>query len=112
MLEQEYNELNMYTLRASKTIADYYDRLENLTNKDKQYLIEKILAELDIVLAWTMNIRHQLLQQISTAPATVKIQMNQNLSELKTSMETAKTLSFNFTAVYHGIRDYVKGSIE
>lgn len=112
MLEAEFNELNMYTLRASKAIADYYDRLETLTDKDKLYIIEKVLAEVDIILAWTMNIRHQVLQQVNTAPATLKIQMNQSLNELKTTMETAKTISFNFTAIYHGIRDHVKGAIE
>lgn len=112
MLEAEYNELNKYTLEASKLIADYYDRLEDLTDKDKQYVIEKILAKIDIVLIFTMNIRHQLLQQLSTAPSTMKIQMSQSLSELKTTMETAKTLSFNFTAVYHGSRDHLKSVIE
>lgn len=111
MLEAEYNELNEYTIKASKTVADYYDRLSELTNKDKKYVIEKILSELDIVLLWTMNIRHQLLQQIQTAPGTIKIQMNQALSELKISMDTAKTLSFNFTAIYHGIRDDIKEDI-
>jgi hypothetical protein len=112
MFEAEYNELNIYTLKASKTVADYYDRHKELTNKDKKYIIEKVLAELDIILLWTMNIRHQILQQINTAPGTIKIQMNQALSELKTTMETAKTLSFNFTAIYHGIRDDIKETIE
>lgn len=112
MLEAEYNELNIYTLKASKSIADYYDRLSNLSDKDKQYVIEKILAELDIILVFTMNIRHQILSQLNTAPATIRIQLNQSLTELKTTMETAKTLSFNFTAVYHSTRDKIKETIK
>ena len=108
MLELEYEELNRYTLKSSETIANYYDRLSELTDKDRQYLIEKILAELDIILIFTMNIRHQLLMQLSNAPGTIKIQINQSLGELKTTMETAKTLSFNFTAIYHGTRDKIK----
>lgn len=111
MLEAEYNELNKYTLSASKMVADYKDAIDTLTEKDKKYRIEKILAELDIILLWTANIRHQLLQQSSTMPATMKIQVNQSLNELKTTMETAKTLSFNFTAVYHGIRDDIKNEV-
>ena len=35
MLEAEYNELNEYTIKASKTVADYYDRFKDMTNKDK-----------------------------------------------------------------------------
>lgn len=111
MLEAEYNELNQYTIKASKSIADYYDRLQDLTDKDKQYVIEKILAELDIVLIFTMNIRHQLLQKIQTMPATMRIQLNQALSEIKTTADTAKTLSFNFTAIYHSTRDHIKGEL-
>lgn len=34
--------------------------------------------------------------------------MQQSLSELKITQDTAKTLSFNFTAVYHNSRDRVK----
>lgn len=114
MLEAEYQELNKFTIEASTAIAQYHDKLEDnlLTDKDKQYLIEKILAKIDIVLALTMNIRHQLLMQITTAPATIKIQLNQALSELKTTMDTAKTLSFNYTAIYHGTRDRIKGTLE
>lgn len=112
MLENEYAELNTYTLKASQTVADYYDRLESLTEKDKQYIIEKILAELDIVLLWTMNIRHQLLMQLSTAPGAYKIALNQALSELKITQDSAKTLSFNFTAIYHGARDHIKEGLD
>lgn len=112
MLEAEYAELNKYTYNASKTIADYYDRLESLTDKDKQYIIEKVLAELDLILVLTMNIRHQILGQLHTAPGTIKIQLDKALSELKTTMETAKTMSFNFTAIYHGARDRIKETIE
>lgn len=111
MLEAEYNELNKYTLSASQQVADYRDKIDELIDKDKKYRIEKILAELDIVLLWTANIRHQLLMQSTTMPATMKIQINQSLSELKTTMETAKTLSFNFTAIYHGIRDEIKNEV-
>lgn len=112
MLEAEYEELNRYTLKASKTVADYYDRYSELNDKDREYVIEKILAELDIILLWTMNIRHQLLIQLNTAPGTVKIAINQALSELKTTQDSAKTLSFNFTAVYHGARDRIKEGID
>ena len=112
MFEAEYNELNKYTIEASTAIADYHDRLNDMSDSDKQYVIEKILAKLDIVLIFTMNIRHQILQQLNEMPATIRVQMNQALSELKTTMETAKTLSFNFTAVYHATRDKLKGTIE
>ena len=111
MLEAEYAELNKYTLKASETVARYYDSLESLTKEDKKYIIEKILAELDIILLWTANIRHQLLQQTSISAATTKLVINQSLAELKVTMETAKTLSFNFTAIYHGIRDDIKNEI-
>lgn len=111
MLEAEYKELNNFTLEASKAICDYHDRLDDLTEKDKKYIIEKILAKLDIVLVFVMQIRHQLLQQINTVPATVRLQINQALSELKTTMETAKTLSFNYTAVYYSVRDAIKGDL-
>ena len=112
MLEAEYNELNKYTAKASVSIADYYDRLDSLSETDRQYVIEKILAELDLILVLTMNVRHQILQQMNSMAATVRIQMSQALSELKTTMETAKTLSFNFTAIYHGSRDRSKGTLE
>lgn len=112
MLEAEYNELNKYTIEASKAIADYHDRLDDLSDKDKLYVVEKILAKLDIVLIFTMNIRHQVLQQSNSMPATVRVQLNQALNELKTTMETAKTLSFNFTAVYHATRDKTKVTLE
>jgi len=108
MLEDEYRELNQYTIKASKTVADYYDRLSELTEKDKQYCIEKILAELDIVLIFTMNIRHQILQKLDSYPTTIRIQLNQSLSELKTTADTAKTLSFNFTTILNDIREKIK----
>lgn len=111
MLEVEYNELNKFTLEASQCIAQYHDTLENMSEKDKRYMIEKILAKLDIVLIFTMQIRHQLLQQQDTMPATMRLQINQALGELKTTMETAKTLSFNFTAVYYSVRDAIKGEL-
>lgn len=112
MLEAEYNELNKYTIEASRAIADYHDRLDDLSDKDKLYVVEKILAKLDIVLIFTMNIRHQVVQQLNSMPATVRVQLNQALNELKTTMETAKTLSFNFTAVYHATRDKTKVILE
>ena len=59
MLENEFNELNKYTIKASKSTAQYYDNVDNYTDKEKLTIIEKILAELDIILLWTMNIRHQ-----------------------------------------------------
>lgn len=111
MLEAEYQELNNFTLQASKAIAQYHDTLEDMTEKDKKYMIEKILAKLDVVLVFTMQIRHRLLQDYSTLPATMKLHVNQALSELKTTMETAKTLSFNFTAVYYSVRDAIKGDL-
>lgn len=111
-MELEFNELNKYTLKASESVAKYYDNIESYTKKDKQLIIEKILAELDIILLWTANLRHQLIQQSSTLPSSMKLSINQSLSELKTTMETAKTLSFNFTAIYHGTRDAIKGEIE
>lgn len=112
MFDAEYNELNKYTIEASKEIARYHDRLEELSDKDKLYVIEKILAKLDIVLIFTMNIRHQILQQLDSMPATVRVQLNQAISELKTTADTAKTLSFNFTAVYHATRDKTKVTLE
>lgn len=112
MLEAEFAELNNYVLDASKVIADYHDKLNDLTDKDKRYIIEKILAKVDIVLVFTMTLRHQLLQQLSSVPASTKIQMNQALNELKSTADTAKTLSFNFTAVYYSVRDAIKGAIE
>lgn len=111
MFEAEYNELNKYTLKASQSIANYYDKLPSLTDKDKQYIIEKILAELDIILIFAMNIRHQMLNALANTPATIRIQITQHLNELKTTSETAKTLSFNFTAIYHSTRDKLKGEI-
>lgn len=112
MLEAEFKELNNYVLDASKIIADYHDRLDDMTDKDKRYVIEKILAKVDIVLVFTMSLRHQLLQQLSSVPASAKLQMNQALGELKSTAETAKTLSFNFTAVYYSVRDAIKSAIE
>lgn len=105
MLEIEYQELNKYTLQASQSITSYYDNMDKLNSKDKKYRFEKILAELDIVLVFTMNIRHQILQKLESMPPTVRIQMNQSLSELKTTVDTAKTLSFNFTTLLNDIRE-------
>lgn len=112
MLEEEYNELNKYTIEASRAVADYHDRLDDLSDKDKLYVVEKILAKLDIILIFTMNIRHQILEQMKSMPATVRVACSQALNELKTTMETAKTLSFNFTAVYHATRDKTKVTLE
>ena len=111
MLEAEYNELNNYVLKASQAVADYHDRLENMTNKDKKYVIEKILSYLDIVLIFTMNIRHQIILKLNSAPQSMRIQYNQHLTELKTTMETAKTLSFNFTTILNSIRDDIKEDV-
>lgn len=111
MLEAEYNELNKFTIQASEAIADYNDRFNDLTSKDKKYIIEKILAYLDIVLVFTMNIRHQILQQLATSPNAIRIQLNQHLSELKVTVETTKTLSFNYTTILNSIRDDLKNDV-
>ena len=108
MLEQEYNELNQYTIKASEAVADYYDRFDSLTAKDKKYVIDKILSLLDIVLIFTMNIRHQLIVKLNNASASLRIQLNQHLVELKTTADTAKTLSFNFTTILNSTRDDLK----
>ena len=50
--------------------------------------------------------------QLPTALATVKIQMNQTLSELRTTADSAKTLSFNLTTVLNSVRDKLKAVIE
>lgn len=113
MLENEYQEINKYTLLASKTIAQYYDRLEenSLSNKDKLYIIEKILAQLDMVCVITMQIRNQIVMDYQTAPGSVQIAINKAKDDLKQTFETAKVMSYNFTAVYHGIRDKEKNEL-
>jgi hypothetical protein len=52
------------------------------------------------------------LQQKDKMATTIQIQINQHLSELKITQDTAKTLSFNFTAIYHGTRDKIKETLE
>lgn len=114
MLENEYAEINKYTLLASKTIAQYYDRLEedSLTDKDKQYIIEKILAQLDMVCVITMQIRNQIIEESQHAPGAMQIAFNKAKDDIKQTFETAKVMSYNFTAIYHGVRDNIKGAIE
>lgn len=110
MLEAEYAEINKYTLLASKTIAQYYDRLDenSLTDKDKQYIIEKILAQLDMVCVITMQIRNQLIEQSQNAPGAMQIAFNKAKDDIKQTFETAKVMSYNFTAIYYGTRDNAK----
>lgn len=114
MLEREYQEINKYTLLANRTIAQYYDRLDEntLTDKDRQYLIEKILAQLDMVCVITMQVRNQIILDYGTAPGSVQIAMNKVKDDLKQTFETAKVMSYNFTAIYHGTRDRIKGEIQ
>ena len=114
MLEKEYAEINKYTLLASKTIAQYYDRLEenSLTDKDKQYLIEKILAQLDMVCVITMQIRNQLVLDNQNVSGAMQIAVNKAKEDIKQTFETAKVMSYNFTAIYHGVRDTLKGTLE
>lgn len=113
MIENEYQEINKYTLLASKTIAQYYDRLEgnSLTDKDKLYIIEKILAQLDMVCVITMQIRNQIILEYQNLPGSVQIAINKAKDDLKQTFETAKVMSYNFTAVYHGIRDKAKNEL-
>ena len=107
MFEDQLKSLQDLNAQATTAIITYYKGLDD-SPEDKLYNIERALANLDILIMYCIQVRNSIQTEIKTLPASSKRAAYDSLEELRIVQDSAKTVSYNLTAVMHSIRDLRK----